>query len=229
MLIGAESLVRWIEADGSIIFPDEFIPLFEQNGFIVELDRYILEHTCISMKKWIDAGLGHLPISVNCSRLTIESSTFIEDTLETVDKYGIPHGLIEIEITESTTTKNEEVLKVLFSKLRDLGFKISIDDFGSGYSSLSMLKNLKVDTLKMDRSFFIDESVGGRADLLIDGVVKLSHNLDMYVVAEGIETKEQINKLQSMKCDAVQGYYYSKPISISEFEEKYSSIFPEKN
>ncbi len=225
-LIGAESLVRWIEADGNIIFPDMFIPLFEQNGFIVELDKYILESTCAALKEWMDRGVGLLPVSVNCSRLNINTPSFIEDTVAIVDKYGIPHHLIEIEITESTSSENEEVLKALFSKLRDLGFKISIDDFGSGFSSLSMLKNLQVDTLKMDRSFFVDENEEGRSELLIDGVVKLAHNLDMYVVAEGIETIDQIEMLKAMKCDAVQGYFYSRPIPIGEFEEKYGGIMP---
>ncbi len=225
-LVGAEALVRWIESDGNMIYPDIFIPLFEQNGFIIELDRYILENTCIALRDWMDRGIGHLPVSVNCSRLNISSPTFVEDTVAIVDKYNVPHEYIEIEITESTTAENEDVLKELFSKLRELGFKISIDDFGSGFSSLSMLKNLRVDTLKMDRNFFVDESAGKRSDVLIDGVVKLAHNLEMYVVAEGIETADQIEMLKEMNCDAVQGYFYSRPISIADFEIKYQDIIP---
>ncbi len=226
-LVGAESLVRWIEADGKMIYPNEFIPVFEKNGFIVELDRYILEHTCIALRNWIDAGIGCLPISVNCSRLNINSSTFIEDTLAIVDKYSIPHELIELEITESTTIEDEGMLKVLFSQLQELGFKVSIDDFGSGYSSLSMLKNLNVNTLKMDKSFFPSDC-NERSILLIDGVIKLTQSLGIYVVAEGIEEEKQLELLKNVKCDAVQGYYYSKPISIADFEQKYGSNFPRK-
>ncbi len=227
-LIGAEALVRWITADGKMVYPDEFIPLFERNGFIVELDEYVLENTCIALRDWNDKGFGYLPVSVNCSRLNINKPNFVDNIINIVDKYNIPHKYIEIEITESTTTENEEVLKDLFTNLREQGFKISIDDFGSGYSSLSMLKNLRVDILKMDRSFFIDGNEEGRSDLLIDGVVKLAHNLSMFVVAEGIETEKQIEMLKNMKCDAVQGYFYAKPMSISEFEEKYANCMPNK-
>ncbi len=228
-LIGAEALVRWIEADGTMIFPDKFIPLFEKNGFIVELDKYVLEHTCIIVKNWIDRGFGSLPVSFNCSRYNVSSPSLAEDILEIVDRYGIPHKLIEIELTESTTIENEGIIKALFGKLHKYGFKISIDDFGSGYSSLGILKTLKADTLKLDRSFFSDlddVSIGERGDLLVDGIVKLSHNLDMYVVAEGIETAEQIELLKHMNCDAVQGYYYSRPISASDFEVKYGKLIP---
>ncbi len=220
-LIGAEALVRWIEADGKMIFPNDFIPLFERNGFIVDLDQYVLENVCIKLKQWLDAGFGHMPISINCSRLNLENPLFVDDLVAVVDKYQVPHQYIEIELTESTTIEAALTIEQLFVNLHEHGFKISIDDFGAGYSSLGMLKSLYIDTLKMDRSFFVGGTNARRDDLLIDSIVKMAHNMGMYVVAEGIETAEQVALLKSMNCDAIQGYFYDRPIPIADFEEKY--------
>ncbi len=222
-LIGAEALVRWIEADGKMIYPNAFIPLFEKNGFIVELDRYVLEKVCIKIKKWKDLGFKLIPISVNCSRQNLNDADFVENVIEIVDKHNVPHEFIEVELTETTTIENELKIEALFADLRENGFKISIDDFGAGYSSLGMLKNLKVDNLKMDRSFFTGEKEVARGEYVVDGFVKVAHNLDMYVIAEGIETAQQIQNLKKMDCDAVQGYYYAKPMPFAEFEEKYKT------
>ncbi len=223
-LVGAEALVRWIEPDGSIVFPGDFIPLFEKNGFIVELDRYIFEHVCLIIRRWIDNGNGLVPVSVNLSRLNLHSTTIAEELAAIADQYRIPHHAIEVELTESAAVENEGALEALYAKLHQYGFKTAIDDFGSGYSSLSMLKNLHVDTLKMDRSFFVEGRLLKRDDMLIDGIVKLAHNLGMYVVAEGIETKEQIEMLTTMNCDAVQGYVYARPMPVSEFEDTYREL-----
>ncbi len=220
-LIGAEALARWIEADDKMIYPNDFIPLFERNGFIVELDNYILEQVCITLRKWLDQGLHIVPISVNCSRLNLHNPNFVQVVAATADKYNVPHEYIEIELTESNTIESEQTIEQLFESLHKEGFRISIDDFGAGYSSLGMLTSLQVDTLKMDRSFFVGSKNARRDDLLIDSIVKMAHNLNMYVVAEGIETKEQVELLQGMNCDAIQGYYYDKPMPISQFEEKY--------
>ncbi len=219
--IGAEALSRWIESDGNLMYPKDFIPLFEKNGFIVELDKYILKHVCKTIKRWIDEGRGQVTVSVNCSRLNLENPNYVNEIIEIADKYDVPHECIEIELTESTTIENENTIEKLFLDLRENGFKISVDDFGAGYSSLGMLKNLHIDTLKMDRSFFSGGKNARRDDLLIESIVKMSHNLGMYVVAEGIETKEQVDLLKSMNCDAIQGYFYDKPLPIEDFEEKY--------
>ncbi len=220
-IIGAEALVRWKEKDGNMIYPNSFIPLFEKNGFIVELDKYVLDNVCSTISKWIKSGIKPVPISVNCSRLNLNDPNFVKNITKIVGAHNIPHGYIEIELTETITIENEEIMDELFADLRNNGFKISIDDFGAGYSSLGLLKNLKVDTLKMDRSFFtgIKESI--RGEHVVDGFIKLAHNLEMYVVAEGIEVKEQIDVLRRLNCNAVQGFYYAKPMPIHEFEEKY--------
>ncbi len=222
-LIGAEALVRWKEKAGNMIFPDAFIPLFERNGFIVELDQYILDKVSMTMKAWIDRGWNPITISVNCSRLNLDDPHFVEKVIKTVDKHQLPHECIEIELTESTTITNEATIEQIFADLRQNGFKISIDDFGAGYSSLGMLKNLQVDTLKMDRSFFVSGKNAKRDDMLIDSIIQMSHNLGMYVVAEGIETQEQVNLLRAMGCDAIQGYVYAKPMPMNEFEERYEA------
>ncbi len=220
-LVGVEALVRWQEADGTMIYPNAFIPLFEKNGFIVELDKYVLEQVCLTLRKWIDKKIRPIPVSVNCSRNDLRHTDIVETITRIVDKHNIPHEYIEIELTETATIENEEIIEKLFEDLRNHKFKISIDDFGAGYSSLGLLKNLKVDTLKMDRSFFTGESDSQRSEYVVDGFIKLAHNLGMYVVAEGIETESQLNTLKGINCDAVQGYVYAKPMPISEFEEKY--------
>ncbi len=225
ILVGAEALVRWVEDDGKVIFPNDFIPLFEKNGFIVELDQYMLESVCKTIKHWMDIGLGPLAISVNCSRLNLDNPFFVSNIVEIVDKYDIPHRCIEIELTESIMIESEATIEKLFIDLHKHGFKISIDDFGAGYSSLGILNNLHVDTLKMDRTFFIGGKNARRDDILINSIIKMSHNLGMFVVAEGIETHEQVEMLKSMNCDAIQGYVYAKPMPVSEFEEKYHDLF----
>ncbi len=226
-LVGAEALVRWIQADGKMIFPSDFIPLFERNGFIVELDKYVLENVCITLNSWHKKGFGAIPISVNCSRLNLENPLYVENIAAIADKYEIPHNLIEIELTESVTIEIEYKIQELLAEMRFNNFKTSIDDFGAGYSSLGMLKNINVDTLKMDRSFFVDGKNARRDDMLIDSIVKMSHNLGMYVVAEGIETQEQVRLLKTMNCDAIQGYVHAKPMPVSEFEKNYSNSIRE--
>ncbi len=226
-IIGAEALVRWVEANGNMIFPDKFIPQFEKNGFIVELDKYMVESTCKVMRKWREEGRNLLPISINCSRLNLANPNFVLDVAKIVDEYEIPHHYIEIELTESTIIENEEVLEKLFFDLHEHGFSVSIDDFGSGYSSLGLLKNLKADTLKLDRSFFTDNKDTVRGELVVDGIVKLSQSLNMLVVAEGVEEEEQIDFLKFIGCDAAQGYYFAKPMCISDFETQFGQKIQE--
>ncbi len=220
-LIGAEALVRWIEPDGNMIFPNDFIPLFESNGFIINLDLYMLECVCISIKKWLDNGKNCVPVSVNFSKLHLKNPNFIHEIKSITDKYNIPRKFIEIELTETTITENEKELEKLLMDLHNNGFSVSIDDFGSGYSSLGMLKNFKVDTLKLDRSFFVNSLDDDRGNLVVDGIIKIAHKLQMYTVAEGVELADQAEFLKEIECESAQGYLYEKPISTNEFEEKY--------
>ncbi len=222
-LVGAEALVRWIESDGNMIYPDNFIPLFESNGFIIELDMYMLESVCILLDKWRQENKRLLTISVNFSRHHIGNENFVKNLTEIVDKYNLDHSLIEIEITESTAVENESLLRTIIEELHDAGFNISIDDFGAGFSSLGMLKDFKIDTLKLDRSFINHKDEDERGKLVIDGIVKLAHSLNMQIVAEGVENIEQVAFLHSINCEAAQGYFFDKPIPTAAFEDKYCS------
>ncbi len=172
----------------------------------------------------MDEGKEAITVSVNCSRQNLINKYLVKEISEIADNVGVPHNYLEIELTESTTIENQTLIVKLFSDLREAGFKISIDDFGAGYSSLGLLNNLKADTLKMDRSFFNDDEELVRSEHVVESFIKLSHKLDMYVVAEGIETINQITALKKLGCDAVQGYYYSKPIAVDEFEEKFKEF-----
>ncbi len=220
-LVGAEALVRWIEQDGNMIYPDVFIPNFESNGFIVKIDMFILECVCKTISRWMQEGKDCVPISVNFSRVHLENLNYVEDIKCIVDSYGIAHSFIEVEITETTLLENMSVLKNIIDKLHQEGFSISVDDFGAGYSSLGMLKEFEVDTIKLDRSFVTSTDQNTRARLVIDGIIKMAHSLDLKVVAEGTEDEEQIAFLKSIGCDVAQGYYFARPMKVADFETMY--------
>ena len=212
---GGEALIRWNSKEFGFVFPDQFIPISEKNGFVVELDFFILEEVCKAMRRWIDKGITPVVISVNQSRMHLNNDDYIWRLREIVDKYGIPYEYIELELTESVFTENADLMLKIMQKLHDIGFKLSIDDFGSGYSSLNMLKDIPADVVKIDREFF--NSQKGRA--VISTVVDLAKNLDMQVISEGVETVEQVDFLQDIECHMVQGYFFAKPMPIKEFEE----------
>ncbi len=220
-IVGAEALVRWVDSEGNMISPNQFIPQFEENGFILELDRYMIEYACSIIKDWDDKGYRKFPISVNFSQLNLKNPNFVEEISAIVRKHGISHEYIQIELAESTMIENKEILAQLFIDLKAAGFKISIDDFGSGFSSLGLLKDLKVDTLKLDKSLFNNSEDIVRADLVVEGLVKLAQSLSMYVVAEGVESLEQVEFLRAIDCDAIQGYCFARPMEVLTFEERY--------
>ena len=215
---GGEVLVRWIHPTKGMIPPGFFIPLFEKNGFVVKLDAYVWEEACIMLKKWIDQGREPNPISVNVSRVNIYNPHFVENIIKLVDRYQIPHNLFNVELTESAYTDNPEMMVKAIEVLRNNGFTVMMDDFGSGYSSLSMLKNIPVDVLKIDMNFFIDANSQSRCESIVASVVRMSKWLNIPVVAEGVETEEQIGFLREIGCDFVQGYYYAKPMSVKDYE-----------
>ncbi len=219
-VLGAEALVRWIEPDGKVHFPGDFIPLFERNGFITKLDMYMLETVCKMLRRWQDEGKKCIPISVNFSRINLNDPNFVSKIKAIADKHGVPTKFIEVELTETSLSDDEKQLTTLLDSLKEAEFSVSIDDFGSGYSTLGMLKNFKVDTLKLDRSFFIDYRDDKRGNLVVEGIIKLARSLDMFTLAEGIEEKGQVEFLHSVGCDAAQGYYFAKPMPISDFEKK---------
>lgn len=216
---GGEALIRWNSREFGFVFPDNFIPIAEKNGFVVELDFFILEEVCKAMRRWLNRGLTPVVISVNQSRLHLNNDDYIWRLREIVDKYEIPYEYIELELTESVFTDNADLMLRVMQKLHDIGFKLSIDDFGSGYSSLNMLKDIPADVVKIDREFFSDTVNSRKGRAVISTVVDLANNLNMRVISEGVETVEQVNFLQDIECHMVQGYYFSKPMTIKEFEE----------
>lgn len=216
-IAGAEALVRWISPDQGMIMPDKFIPLFESNGFIYKLDLYVFERTCRFIRRVQEGGLGPLPVSVNLSRLNLNHTDFIQDYVWIWQQYQIPASLLEFEITETLVYENMEQLNLLLGRLHQAGFRVSMDDFGNGYSSLNMLKSVDFDVLKLDRDFFRQKpSESNRALLIVKRLIGLAKDLGMQVVAEGVETRDVVDFLREEDCDMIQGYYYSKPIPEAE-------------
>ncbi len=226
---GAEALIRWNSKEFGFVFPNDFIPLSEKNGFVVELDFYILEEVCRAMRRWIDSGKKPVVVSVNQSRLHLNYDDYIWRLREIVDKYDIPYEYIELELTESVFTENTEILLKVMQKLHEIGFKLSLDDFGSGYSSLNMLKDIPVDVVKIDREFFNDTVNSEKGRTVISTVVDLTKNLDMEVISEGVETKEQVEFLADIGCAMVQGYYFAKPMRIVDFETMWEKDIAARN
>ncbi len=218
-IVGAETLVRWKDSEEeSLISPAEFIPLFEQNGFVVRLDFYMFEHVCKILEKRLEDGLPIVPISVNFSRLHLQTNDLVQNIASVADRYNVPRRFLEIELVESTVVDNEEVLENVLKELHEYGFTLSIDDFGTGYSSLGLLKNLPVDVIKIDRSFFANSRSKLRAKTVISNVVRMAKELNIHTVAEGVETQEHVNFLSSLGCESVQGFYFSRPVPVDEFD-----------
>ena len=220
-LAGAEALVRWIHPQEGFIPPNKFIPIFERNGFILKLDDYMLEEIAKQQATWIGQGRKVVPISVNISRAHFAKEDLAEHICAIVDKYQVPHNVIELELTESAFFDDKETLLQTVKKLRDAGFPVSMDDFGAGYSSLNSLKELQLDVLKLDADFFRGEASQERGMVIVSEVIDLAKKLNMKIVAEGIESREQVDFLTEQECDLIQGYFFAKPMPITEFEEKY--------
>ncbi len=219
---GAEALVRWIHPTEGFIPPNKFIPIFEQNGFILKLDDYMLEEIAKQQAQWIAEGRSIVPISVNVSRAHFTREDLAEHICAIVDRYQVPHNVIELELTESAFFDDKSVLLNTVKKLRDSGFIVSMDDFGAGYSSLNSLKELPIDVLKIDADFFRGTDIEDRGLLIVSEVIDLAKKLNMKIVAEGIESQEQVDFLTAQECDLIQGYFYAKPMPIDEFVEKYN-------
>ncbi len=218
-IAGAEALIRWMDPEEGIIYPSEFIPLFEQNGFVINIDIFMFEEVCKMVDKWNKAGYRNIPVSVNLSRCHFEVPEFFEYYEAIYEKYDIPQGAIEIELTESLFYNDLDSLNDLVNRIHNLGMTCSIDDFGSGYSSLNMLKDVRVDTLKLDRVFFKSTEDDARGKDVIKSVIRLAQALDLKTVSEGVEISEQVEFLRDMNCDLIQGYVFFKPLTIPEFEK----------
>lgn len=217
-LIGAEALVRW-RKDGELVPPFAFIPIFERNGFICKMDRFIWEQVCILLRRWIDEGKEPLPISVNISRYDIIQNNFLSEITGLIEKYGLPVELLRLEITESAFAESTQRIVNIATELIRYGFTVEIDDFGSGYSSLNTLKDVPAQILKLDMKFLDSTQNTQRSGNIIESVVRMAKWLGMAVIAEGVEDKEHADYLKSIGCYYLQGYYYAKPMPLAEYEK----------
>lgn len=223
-IIGAEALIRWNHPVRGMISPGQFVPVFELNGFIIPLDLFVLDCVCSLIGSWIKDGIPPICISVNLSRVHLIEENLVEQLIDVVDKHNVPREYIEFELTESAFYEETGSLLRIMAQIKDAGFRLSMDDFGSGYSSLNLLRTLPVDVLKLDRVFLEDceeENDETRGKRIVTHVISMAKDLKMAVLAEGVETKYQKEFLQTAKCDMIQGYYYARPMPLKEFELLY--------
>lgn len=217
--VGCEALVRWISPEKGYIQPGDFIPLFEKNGFVTEVDFFVLEQVCKMLRRRIDSGLPVFPVNVNQSRLHVNDRMYLSMLQDMLNKYDIPMNLVVFEITESAFIEDSHTMIGLINKMKALGFNFSMDDFGSGYSSFNLLKDMPVDELKIDKEFLESTDDSKKSRYIIEKIVQMAHGLDIRVVCEGVERKEQVEFLREIECDIIQGYYYSKPMPMEEYEK----------
>lgn len=217
---GAEALVRWRHPEKGMISPGEFIPIYERNGIIGRLDLYMWRHICIILRRWLDEGKNPNPISVNVSRVNIYNPHLVEILKNLITEFQIPPYLLNLELTESAFMEDQELVMKTMSKLHQIGFKIMMDDFGSGYSSLNVLKDMEVDYLKVDMKFLQqDQEFNGKGEKVLTSVVRMAKWLHLPAIVEGVETQEQVDFLKCIGCEYAQGYYYAKPMPVEDYEE----------
>lgn len=216
---GAEALVRWKSPSEGLISPVDFIPVFENNGTIVELDEYVFEVVCRDIGEWIKKGYDVMPVSVNVSRLHLYQNDFVRHYQEIIECYQVPVEMLQLELTETIVFDNEGILINIIHQFKAMGIKLLMDDFGSGYSSVNMLRSIPIDVLKLDKCMIDDCQEPGKGQQIISMVVELAKEMGISVTAEGVETKEQYDFLESVGCDYIQGYYCAKPMGKPEYEE----------
>lgn len=223
--IGYEALVRWQSPECGMIYPDSFIPLFEENGFITKLDAYVWECACMVLRDWIDRHFTPLPISVNVSRANLDNESFLDVLDGLIEKYRLPKHLLELEITESI--ENDATLRMT-EKIKERGFILLMDDFGSGYSSLNTLQDTRFDVLKLDREFFSTHMSNDRGKKIIMHTISMSKDVGLGLIAEGVETADQAQFLENCGCDTAQGYLYAKPMPVQDAEKYLKNTLPNK-
>lgn len=219
MLVGAEALVRWRHPERGLISPGIFIPIFEKNGFITKLDLYVFEQVCEFLRKCIDRKFPVVPVSTNFSRHDIFQPDFVESLEKIRGKYDVPARLLRVEITESAVMGSSQYTNEIVRKLHQYGYIVEMDDFGSGYSSLNVLKDIELDVIKLDMLFLYEQTESNRGGTILSSIIRMAKWLGMPVIAEGVETVGQADFLRSIGCDYIQGYLYSRPVPEEEYEK----------
>lgn len=218
-IVSAEALVRWNSPKKGMISPAKFIPVFEKNGFVTRLDYFVWEEAMKTIRKWKDKNQKVVPIAINLSRIDVQTEGMLEALISLREKYCLEGNCIKTELTESVCLESDRIIMDKMNQLKEAGFTIAIDDFGSGYSSFYLLKEMPIHILKIDKSFLeFDLSKESKHMVVLKDVINLGKHLNLQIIMEGVETKEQAGFLKAIGCDIAQGYYYSKPVSIDEFE-----------
>lgn len=223
-IVGAEALSRLVDSEGKTISPAMFIAALEKTGKIVDLDFYVLRYVARLIRKWLDSGLEPVPISFNLSRLHFFSDTIVEDIMAVVNEYNVPAKYVEVEVTESVFFEESKTIIDKVDILRQNGFKVSVDDFGAGYSSLNLIGILPVDVIKLDKGFVKDSLKTKRGNDIIRGLIKILNEIELEIVCEGVETHEEEAVIKEYGCNDIQGFLYDRPIPVSEFEKKYADM-----
>lgn len=218
-MVGMEALLRWIHPTLGFVSPARFIPIAEESGLIVSLGEWVLYTACQQNKKWLDAGFPPLCVSVNVSALQIQRTNFVETVKRVIDATGIDPAYVELEITENSIMENTEECIETLSKIKQIGVSISIDDFGTGYSSLSYLKKFPINALKIDQSFVRDIMTDADDAAIVKTIINLAHNMNLKVIAEGVENEDAVEYLRKQRCDQLQGYHISRPLPCEDFEQ----------
>jgi diguanylate cyclase (GGDEF)-like protein len=220
-LVGVEALIRWKKEDGSLVYPDNFIPIAEKCGLIKSLTKWVITEACKQLKLWKSTNLANIPISVNISAIDIADHRFVESTLSILETYDTPGHLINLELTESVFFDDINTVNFKLEELHRNNITISLDDFGTGYSSLSYIQELQIDFLKIDKSFIFGMSKNKKSLAIVKSIIDMGNNLGLTVIAEGVETLEDKETLIKANCHIAQGYLYSRPIEASKLEEFY--------
>jgi len=222
-IIGAEMLARWQHPTEGFLKPRRFLPTLEKNGYVVRLDQFMWEQACRTIKRWEESGWDELYISVNISPVDFFFMDVVDEFCNLIKKYDVEPGKLRLEITENTMMYDAKRRIESIEKLREHGFMVEMDDFGNGFSSLNMLKDIPLDVIKIDMAFLEETRDEERAREILESMISLAKRLEIPVITEGVETKEQLDFLTEMGCDMFQGYYFSRAVPISEFEHRYAN------
>jgi EAL domain-containing protein (putative c-di-GMP-specific phosphodiesterase class I) len=217
--VGAEALCRWNHPERGLVMPDDFIPLAEESRLILPLGEWVTQQACSQNKAWQEKGLPPITVSVNLSAFQFHKHTLVFSILKALEKSGLDPKYLELEITESLAMKNAGFTLAMLQDLAANGLRLALDDFGKGYSSLTYLKRFPIHSLKIDQSFVADLETQPRDASIVNAMIILAHNLNLEVVAEGVERKTQMDFLRRHNCDRVQGYYFARPVPVAEFEK----------
>ena len=218
-MAGLEALIRWRSAEFGILLPIKFIPIAENNGLIIQLGEWIIKTICKQTKLWSEMGLQIPRVAINVSGSQIAEANFVNTISMNLERFGITGQELEIELTESIFVKNSIQTSQKLNEIKSMGFSISIDDFGTGYSSLQYLKNFPHDRIKIDQSFIKDLNVDKNSQSIVSSIITMAHGLGVKVVAEGVENEKQLDILKALRCDEIQGYYYSKPVLPNQIDQ----------